>query len=192
MLAGVLHFIHEDIPEGACVYEIDFYPSQVFKDSYDSKEPAIYTSVIACVFFLMLLIVVTYDCVVQRRNNKIMNAAVRSNNILASLFPQNVRDRLFASENKQQKNGGDKQGLVGSENGTAPNDSGRPIADFFSETTIMFADIVGFTAWSSAREPAQVFEVRAGIQVFGFCCCKIYVPFATNVSLFAGNFVSRF
>jgi class 3 adenylate cyclase len=35
--------------------------------------------------------------------------------------------------------------------------SSRPIADLFPETTVMFADIVGFTAWSSTREPSQVF-----------------------------------
>jgi class 3 adenylate cyclase len=33
----------------------------------------------------------------------------------------------------------------------------KPIADLFSDTTILFADISGFTAWSSAREPSQVF-----------------------------------
>jgi class 3 adenylate cyclase len=31
--------------------------------------------------------------------------------------------------------------------------------DLFPETTIMFADIAGFTAWSSAREPSQVFTL---------------------------------
>jgi class 3 adenylate cyclase len=35
----------------------------------------------------------------------------------------------------------------------------KPIADLFPETTIMFADLVGFTAWSSVREPAQVFTL---------------------------------
>lgn len=33
----------------------------------------------------------------------------------------------------------------------------QPIADFFPNCTVFFADIAGFTAWSSTREPAQVF-----------------------------------
>jgi class 3 adenylate cyclase len=33
----------------------------------------------------------------------------------------------------------------------------KPIADFFPNTTIMFADIMGFSTWSSNREPTQVF-----------------------------------
>ena len=35
--------------------------------------------------------------------------------------------------------------------------SDKPIADLFPATTILFGDIAGFTAWSSVREPAQVF-----------------------------------
>ena len=35
----------------------------------------------------------------------------------------------------------------------------KPIADLFTETTVLFADIAGFTAWSSVREPAQVFTL---------------------------------
>jgi class 3 adenylate cyclase len=35
--------------------------------------------------------------------------------------------------------------------------STAPIADLFPNTTILFADIAGFTAWCSEREPTQVF-----------------------------------
>jgi hypothetical protein len=33
----------------------------------------------------------------------------------------------------------------------------QAIADFFPSCTVFFADIAGFTAWSSTREPSQVF-----------------------------------
>jgi class 3 adenylate cyclase len=33
----------------------------------------------------------------------------------------------------------------------------KPIADLFPTSTVMFVDIVGFTAWSSGCEPSQVF-----------------------------------
>ena len=42
---------------------------------------------------------------------------------------------------------------------TAISGSSPPIADLFTDTTILFADIAGFTAWSSEREPAQVFQL---------------------------------
>jgi class 3 adenylate cyclase len=37
--------------------------------------------------------------------------------------------------------------------------SSKPIADFFPHTTVLFADIVGFTSWSSVRDPTQVFQL---------------------------------
>jgi class 3 adenylate cyclase len=41
--------------------------------------------------------------------------------------------------------------------GNVGDESEQPIADFFPNCTVMFADIGGFTAWSSTREPTQVF-----------------------------------
>lgn len=37
--------------------------------------------------------------------------------------------------------------------------STQPIADLFPNTTIIFTDIAGFTAWSSQRDPPQVFTL---------------------------------
>jgi hypothetical protein len=35
----------------------------------------------------------------------------------------------------------------------------KQIAELFPETTILFADIAGFTAWASSREPSHVFTL---------------------------------
>jgi len=39
----------------------------------------------------------------------------------------------------------------------------RPIADLFPQASVLFADIVGFTAWSSVREPSHVFTLLESI-----------------------------
>jgi class 3 adenylate cyclase len=49
---------------------------------------------------------------------------------------------------------GDDMGMRG-----ADMEEDMPIADLFPEATVMFADIAGFTAWCSVREPAQVFTL---------------------------------
>jgi hypothetical protein len=107
---------------------------------------------------------------VQLRQEKVMNTANRTNEIVASLFPENVRDQIFAEENagdpkSKLKPFSGKQGLKnfleeedhGEENVIAYDS--KPIADLFPYTTIMFADISGFTSWSSVREPCQVFTL---------------------------------
>jgi len=40
-----------------------------------------------------------------------------------------------------------------------PEVGSKPIAELFPEATVLFADISGFTAWSSIREPSQVFTL---------------------------------
>jgi class 3 adenylate cyclase len=50
-----------------------------------------------------------------------------------------------------QESGGDQQHAVLC--------SGPPIADLFPETTVLFSDISGFTAWSAVREPRHVFTL---------------------------------
>jgi len=99
-----------------------------------------------------------YDGIVQRRNMKVVGAAARSNAIVTSLFPANVADRLIAEKeqeemNKNKKRNGSIQGFLTTEReATAEGPSAyrtEPLADLFPQTTILFADIVGFTAWSS-------------------------------------------
>ena len=43
------------------------------------------------------------------------------------------------------------------------NEADSPIADLFSNCTVLFADIQGFTSWSSERSPGQVFVLLENI-----------------------------
>jgi class 3 adenylate cyclase len=86
--------------------------------------------------------------------------------IVSSLYPSNVRERLLNETNQQRdrRAGPTKKidlpssGMAGRMTSESLFGS-KPIADLFPEATIMFADMKGFTAWSSAREPEQVFTL---------------------------------
>jgi len=124
---------------------------------------------LAVIFFILAFI--GYDRFVQNRQEIVLAKAARSNAIVASLFPSNVRDRILQQaedqvdpkmSSKLTKTGKNqlKSYLAGGMEGTREDgDGSRPIADLFPDTTVIFADIAGFTAWSSIREPCQVFEL---------------------------------
>jgi class 3 adenylate cyclase len=160
--------------DGHCRYSLHIYPSQQFAQGYKSSLPIVFTSLVAATFFLMALTFLVYDRFVHRRNIKVVNAAARSNAIVSSLFPSNVRDRLFEdakarsdvnqaahSRLKTFLHNGDSSDTAITDENAHHSDffKTKPIAELFPHTTIMFADISGFTAWSSSREPAQVFQL---------------------------------
>jgi Adenylate and Guanylate cyclase catalytic domain len=100
---------------------------------------------------------------VQHRNTKVVGAAARSNAIVSSLFPTAVRDRLMQQRENDSKTRNFRGFLADkSDHNLNPKEllfQTKPIADLFPETTIIFADIVNFTAWSSVRDPTQVFTL---------------------------------
>lgn len=63
----------------------------------------------------------------------------------------------FISQGDNNKNGKDN----GSEDLSSSED--EPIADFFEDATVVFIDLAGFTAWSSERDPPQVFRLLEAI-----------------------------
>jgi Adenylate and Guanylate cyclase catalytic domain len=166
---------------GHCSYSLAIYSSSVREEDDGTNYPQTYTIIVAVVVLLMSASFCIYDNSVQRRNIKILNAAVRSNRIVSSLFPSHVRDQLLAEPDIKETDNASmsthmikhspmkwKGDILGfSDNGLNLTDrdddqsiliqTKPPIADLFTDTTIIFADIAGFTAWSSAREPTQVF-----------------------------------
>ena len=175
----------DDSVDAHCEYSLHIYPTQDLEDEYHTSKPAVFTSVVVLVFVFTTLVFMTYDFLVQRRQVKVHTAAVKSNVIVSSLFPAEIRDRLFQQQNEEPNNKGssgkngvfdattskfrqrnfledeeDDEAQTGGANHSSPDmyDT-KPIADLFPNTTVMFADIAGFTAWSSVREPSQVFTL---------------------------------
>ena len=115
------------------------------------------TFVVVAIFFFV------YDLFVFKRNENLLQQAAQTTSIVMSLFPENVRDRLMEEKQAEyaRKHRG-KSGMLkaymkdGDASGTVSN---KPLADLFLNTTVLSANICGFTAWSSSREPSQVFQL---------------------------------
>lgn len=145
------------------------YPSREFHETYLSNSPIVFTSVIALTFVLTIVLFLLYDWWVHQRNQLIVTNAAKSNAIVTSMFPGDLRDKIMELRDKER--GNDRKGtgrspvqiLRGLENrntdAVSVLDDSEPIASLYLETTVLFADIVGFTPWSSVRAPSMVFAM---------------------------------
>jgi hypothetical protein len=140
---------------GHCFYSFVCYSSQEYASSVTTSLPGVAVAAVCAIFLFVALTFVFYDRFVQRRNSIVLSAATKSHAILSSLFPSNVRDRLYAERdthdgrdktNMKSLLSGDGVGVSGIHNGDMGY-IGKPIADLFSESSVLFADISGFTAW---------------------------------------------
>lgn len=80
---------------GHCAYRIQVYTGSPYWSETLSSTPDNFAIVVAATFLLVLMTFAIYDLFVQRRQSKIVDAALRSHAVVASLFPSNVRARLF-------------------------------------------------------------------------------------------------
>jgi len=138
-----------------CPISFSIYPSQATKDSYTSNDPRTFAIVVVAMYVFTIFLLVVYDLLVSRRQSIVMKAAVQSTSIVASLFPSNVRGRLFGEPGKREDK--PKPFLAKNAPDASASPKEPPVADLYTDATVLFADIAGFTAWSSAREPTQVF-----------------------------------
>ena len=108
--------------------------------------PLLFGVTAAGAFFLIAITFITYDRYVIRRNEKMIDQAARTNKIVASLFPSNVRDRLLA-EDEQEGESGTQTRLKNFLANDGPSKADleledneayktRPIADLFPECSV--------------------------------------------------------
>ncbi|CAB9526252.1 Receptor-type guanylate cyclase gcy [Seminavis robusta] len=151
------------------LYTLKIYPSAETEAVYRSNEPIFYMILVGSVFLLTAFVFIAFDFWVERRQKIVVEQAAVSGAIVNSLFPETVQDRLYEDEAKSKKEGtgawkhqeGNVEGLEALSEGqhSMNNQSrlGNQIADLYPDATIMFADLKGFTSWSSSRSPSEVF-----------------------------------
>ena len=98
-------------------------------------------------FLFTSLIFLTYDRLVARRHHVVETQAVKSTAVVSSLFPEQVRDRLYEkgstgpSGTKKKEN---EKFFIGEASKVADDsykvDDSMPIADLYPECTVLFAE----------------------------------------------------
>ena len=203
-----------------CPYTLHVYPSTSMRDHYLNHQPIIYAVLVSLMFLFATMVFALYDCLVEERQKVVMTQALQSTAIVSSLFPEQVRERLFRRNSMQDGTGRNEnipmvaaadapatgaeysnhweESINGDDNSFILFDSAKnrllsfldkgsisrrssanslsgpvadppngpvdqPIADSFPNCTVLFADIAGFTAWSSLREPTQVFTLLESV-----------------------------
>mmetsp|Transcript_27767 Transcript_27767/g.64985 ORF Transcript_27767/g.64985 Transcript_27767/m.64985 type:complete len:1198 (+) Transcript_27767:98-3691(+) len=163
--------IIEEMGQGVvCTMTFHIYPTSTFEDNYRSNLPMILAILVGATFAFMAVTFFMYDWFQGSRNRKVVAAAASSNAIVSSMFPSVIRDKLLEQQKREQreKRKGKVEPLsLHSQDRLSLQEEGRggdvPLADFYPACTIMFCDIVGFTAWSSVREPVQVFQLLEAV-----------------------------
>lgn len=162
----------EDLLEGQCVYRVRCFPTQDMHDALSTKEPIAFMLIVLGTFVCTSLVFVMYDYYVEHRQKVVLNKAIKSTEVVNTMFPEKVRDRLFEDSSASPKpsrrrrlspkqEGTSSTDNNGSMEDIEPGHGGRTkdamVADLYEDCTVFFADLAGFTKWSSGREPCDIF-----------------------------------
>eukprot|EP00977_Amphora_coffeiformis_P019489 scaffold7295_cov167-Amphora_coffeaeformis.AAC.11 len=158
-----------DLAKDFCPYTIRVYPSDEMQNEYISSDPVLFSCMAIAIFLFSSLVFLVYDHLTRARQHRILQSALKNSAVVSSLFPQSFRDRVLGNNSERTANDGTPQGrlqrfLRNNFSVRSESEAGSgPIAEYFEEATVMFADISNFTAWSSVREPGQVFSLLENI-----------------------------
>ena len=168
-----------------CRHTIHIYPEASFEEIYSSEASEYAIMLIGVVFLFIGLSFCIYDYILQSQYQSLKQKEIQSNAIVSEMFPGRIRERLYQEQSDHVGSSHQDMRFHSEESETSSPRTRKPkirlknilrgqqneelsaleepIAEYFPHCTVLFADIVGFTAWSSQRDPAQVFQLLQAI-----------------------------
>jgi hypothetical protein len=138
-----------------CPFTIYMYPSDEYQEIYITNNAAVFSVSVILIFAFVSLVFFIYDMNVERRQKIVLNTAEKTSAIVSSLFPSVIRDQMLHETNdhttklKKTANcafnakNSPEAAFMSGQSHTTP-----AMASLYPETTVFFADLAGFTAWS--------------------------------------------
>lgn len=131
------------------LYTLHIYPTEETKDSYTTMTSVIVAGGMILCFVLTLIVFCMYDAMVAKRQKIVMDNAYKTYNIVSSLFPATVRDRMI--EDSAIKHQNDSSTMLGrnanlqqlllqqdsNHSNKTKFDPSTAIADFYPSATVL-------------------------------------------------------
>jgi hypothetical protein len=160
------------LDEELCPFTMQIYPSEIYYSNYTSHDPIRFAFSVVGIFLFVTFVLFLYDQHVEKRQRYVLRSATRSSAIVSSLFPSAVRSQMlerYEIPNNNNNNMNHRRNSNNSSTNTSVTKLAQPYdfighagsmeaydlnrsttanASLYPNTTIFFADLAGFTAWS--------------------------------------------
>jgi hypothetical protein len=146
------------------------YPSSEYLDLFTTSLPINACIVVVTVMIFTVLVFIIYDAIVTRHEEFLAETAETNSTVVQQLFPQFVREKLTEraklqsqqemKEKKSRSQSRRGRGRTASyDNSLIEQKNEGILAKKFEKATVLFADLAGFTKWSSGRDAELVFDL---------------------------------
>ena len=159
----------EELP-GQCLYKIRVYPTYEFEERYLTWRPFYFAAGLVATFLATSIVFTLYDWLVERRQRVVLNEERKQRLVVSSLFPEQVRSRLFETDDEKKKNGKkmkskDEDWMQKAQQDDDDEEEDKEaIADRHENCSVLFMDLAGFTRWSDGRDPSVSIQLSHAIR----------------------------
>ena len=169
-------------------WTLTVHPTRELRDSYFTTGPRDRCIAVLVVIIICICLFIVHDWLARSRSMTLIRLVKATSRIVDDLFPRTVRSRLVKAALAEDAAPGAEAAAPLSQGATKAlsliqkyigieaaqtqavarrssvliSETGA-IADTFPAVTVLFSDIVGFTAWSAAQSPETVFRVLGGM-----------------------------